>query len=120
MIFSASVSLRGKEPNKTEKIMSECMENEKTCDNFDLIKSAQEGDRKAMDQLIHRFSVALLGRLDQIEVVTGFFIFHTFRHNFFRFVWLLSSETDRSRKNHIVSSEVMYFPSEERQACASG
>ena len=32
--------------------MSECMENEKTCDNFDLIKAAQEGDRKAMDQLI--------------------------------------------------------------------
>jgi RNA polymerase sporulation-specific sigma factor len=28
------------------------MENEKTCDNFDLIKAAQEGDRKAMDQLI--------------------------------------------------------------------
>ena len=32
--------------------MSECMENEKTCDNFDLIKAAHEGDRKAMDQLI--------------------------------------------------------------------
>ena len=28
------------------------MENEKTCDNFDLIKAAHEGDRKAMDQLI--------------------------------------------------------------------
>ena len=71
------------------------------------------------DQLIHCFSVALLGGFDQIEIVTDFLIFHAFRHNFFRFVWLLSSETDRSRKNRIVVSEVMYFLSKERRACVS-